>query len=727
MFAVAPFVEDIARTLQLKPPQVEHTLQLLGEGATVPFIARYRKERTGSLDEVAIGAVRDLAEKLAEISKRRHAVLEALRERGQLDHDLQRKILAAQSLAEIEDLYLPFRPKRKTRAMLARERGLSPLAEMLLGGRSPLPLSDFLGQEQNVPDEESALAGARDIIAEEISEHATTRAALRRLYRQAAVIETKVVAKKTFQGDTTELDSLSAQTKPVLLRDKYRDYFQWREPAAKAAGHRLLAVLRAAEEKILNVTMRPPEEEALALLHRLHPGGGVWRVEVLKAIDDGYRRLLAPAMENELSGELKAKADVEAIRVFADNLRQLLLAPPLGERSVLAIDPGYRTGAKVACLNKQGKLLEHTTIFPTHGGRQRDEARETVIALINRHQIAAIAVGNGTAGRETLDFISELELSREVVVTMVSEDGASIYSASECARREFPDLDLTVRGAVSIGRRLQDPLAELVKIDAKSIGVGQYQHDVHQGELKKALNQVVESCVNSVGVELNTASVELLTFVAGLGPALAAAIVAHRNDHGPFAERTELLRVPRLGPKAFEQCAGFLRIRNGKNPLDRGAVHPERYPLVRRMARDHCLSVEKLMTDETARQQLDLTAYVDDQVGMPTLLDIVAELAKPGRDPRRAFERFEFAAGLRTIDDLHQGMMVPAIITNVTKFGAFADIGIKENGLIHISQLADRYVKDPGEVVKVGDRVEVRVVDIDKGRQRIALSMRNNP
>jgi uncharacterized protein len=475
------------------------------------------------------------------------------------------------------------------------------------------------------------------------------------------------------------------------------------------------------------MTMRPPEEQALALLQRLHPGGGVWRGEVLQAIDDGYRRLLAPAMENELSGELKTTADEEAIRVFADNLRQLLLAPPLSERSVLAVDPGYRTGAKVACLDRQGKLLEYTTIFPTHGGRKRDEAKEALTALIHRHQIAAIAVGNGTAGRETLDFIGELELSREVVVTMVSEDGASIYSASECARREFPDLDLTVRGAVSIGRRLQDPLAELVKIDAKSIGVGQYQHDVHQGELKKALNQVVESCVNSVGVELNTASVELLTFVAGLGPALAGGIVAYRNDHGPFEERTELLRVPRLGPKAFEQCAGFLRIRNGKNPLDRGAVHPERYPLVRRMAKDCRLSVENLMTDETARQQLDLKSYVDDQVGMPTLLDIVAELAKPGRDPRRAFERFDFAAGLRTIDDLHQGMTVPAIITNVTKFGAFADIGIKENGLIHISQLADRYVKEPGEVVKVGDRVEVRVVDIDKGRKRIALSMRKNP
>lgn len=700
------YIDPIASTLGLRAPQVAQTLELLGEGATVPFIARYRKERTGSLDEVAIAAIRDLADKLAEIDKRRQAVLNGLRERNQLDQALERQLLAAASLAEIEDLYLPFRPKRKTRAMLARERGLEPLARMLLAGRRPLPTDDFLRPEEGLADHDAALAGACDILAEEVSEHAPTRTALRRLFREQALLESKVVAKNRERGD------------------KYRDYFDWCEPAAKAAGHRLLALLRGAEEKILTLSIRPPEDQALALVYRLHPPQGAWREVLIRAINDGYRRLLAPAMEGELLGELKEKADEEAIAVFADNLRQLLLAPPLGERRVLAIDPGYRTGAKVACLDGQGKLLEHATIFPTHGGRKRDEAGETLRAMVERHQIEAIAVGNGTAGRETFDFLGELGLGREMVITMVSEDGASIYSASECARREFPDLDLTVRGAVSIGRRLQDPLAELVKIDPKSIGVGQYQHDVHQGQLKKALQTVVESCVNSVGVELNTASVELLTFVAGLGPALATAIVAHRNQQGPFQERAELLQVPRLGRKAFEQCAGFLRIRNGKNPLDRGAVHPERYPLVRRMAKDCGLGVEALMASESARQQLDLRKYLGDQVGMPTLLDIVAELAKPGRDPRRAFERFDFAVGLRTLEDLREGMTVPAVITNVTKFGAFADIGIKENGLIHISQLADRYIKDPSEVVKVGDRVEVRVLTVDNERRRIALSMR---
>ena len=706
MNLTSPYAERVAKVLQLRPAQVDHTLQLLDGGATVPFIARYRKEQTGSLDEVAVAKVGELAEKLQEIDKRRQAVLSLLDERGQLDEGLAGKLRQAGSLAEIEDLYLPFRPKRKTRAMLARERGLLPLAEMLRAGRSPLPLAGFINREGGVADEAAALAGARDIIAEQISEHQATRVAMRRLFRQEAVLESKGTS-----SDSAE-------------RHKYRDYEDWREPAAKAAGHRILALLRGAREKILAVTARPAEERALALLRQLHADGGRQRQEVVRAIEDGYRRLLLPSMETELLGELKARADEEAIRVFADNLRQLLLAPPLGERRVLAIDPGYRTGAKVACLDAQGKLLEHTTVYPTQSDRRREEAAQTLLALVARHRIEAIAVGNGTGGRETFDFLAGLGLGREIIITMVNEDGASIYSASECARREFPDLDLTVRGAISIGRRLQDPLAELVKIDAKSIGVGQYQHDVNQGELKKALQLVVESCVNSVGVELNTASLELLTFVAGLGPSLAAAIVACRNDHGPFAARSELLRVPRLGPRAFEQCAGFLRIAGGSNPLDRGAVHPERYPLVQRMARDRGLRVEDLLASEEARQGIDLAAYVDDQVGLPTLHDILAELAKPGRDPRRRFERFDFAAGLHSLDDLQEGMMVPAIITNVTKFGAFADIGIKENGLIHISQLADRFVKEAGEVVKVGDHVEARVVSIDRARRRIGLSLR---
>jgi uncharacterized protein len=708
MNLTSPYAERVAKVLQLRPTQVDQTLQLLDGGATVPFIARYRKEQTGSLDEVAVAKVGELADKLQEIDKRRQTVLSLLDERGQLDEDLAGRLRQAGSLAEIEDIYLPFRPKRKTRAMLARERGLLPLAEMLLAGRSPLPLAGFINPECGVADEAAALAGARDIIAEQISEHQATRVAMRRLFRQEAVLESKGTS-----SDKAE-------------RHKYRDYEDWREPAAKAAGHRILALLRGAREKILAVTARPAEERALALLRQLHVDGGRQRQEVVRAIEDGYRRLLLPSMETELLGELKARADEEAIRVFADNLRQLLLAPPLGERRVLAIDPGYRTGAKVVCLDAQGKLLEHTTVYPTQSDRRREEAAQALLALVARHRIEAIAVGNGTGGRETFDFLAGLGLDREIVITLVNEDGASIYSASECARREFPDLDLTVRGAISIGRRLQDPLAELVKIDAKSIGVGQYQHDVNQGELKKALQLVVESCVNSVGVELNTASLELLTFVAGLGPSLAAAIVAYRNEHGPFAARSELLRVPRLGPRAFEQCAGFLRIAGGSNPLDRGAVHPERYSLVRRMARDRGVSVEDLLASEEARQGIDLVAYVDDQVGLPTLRDILAELAKPGRDPRRRFERFDFAAGLHSLDDLQEGMMVPAIITNVTKFGAFADIGIKENGLIHISQLADRFVKEAGEVVKVGDHVEARVVNIDRGRRRIGLSLRKN-
>ena len=708
MNLTSPYAGRIADLLQLRPAQVDQTLQLLGGGATVPFIARYRKEQTGSLDEVAVAKVGELADKLLEIDKRRQAVLSLLDERGQLDEDLAGKLRQAKSLAEIDDLYLPFRKKRKTRAMLARERGLLPLAEMLLTGRSPLPLSGFVDPEGGVDDEAAALAGARDILAEQVSEHQATRGALRRLFRQEAVLESKGTA-----SDKAE-------------RHKYRDYEEWREPAAKAAGHRILALLRGAREKILTVTARPAEERALALLRQLHPGGGRHRQEVVRAIEDGYRRLLLPSMETELLGELKARADEEAIRVFADNLRQLLLAPPLGERRVLAIDPGYRTGAKVACLDAQGKLLEYTTVYPTQGDRQQEEAARTLLALVARHRIEAIAIGNGTGGRETFDFLAGLGLGREIVITMVNEDGASIYSASECARREFPELDLTVRGAISIGRRLQDPLAELVKIDAKSIGVGQYQHDVNQSELKKALQLVVESCVNSVGVELNTASLELLTFVAGLGPALAAAIVAYRNEHGPFATRNELLHVPRLGRKAFEQCAGFLRIAGGSNPLDRGAVHPERYPLVQRMARDRGFSIEDLLASEEARRAIDLAAYIDEEVGLPTLHDILAELAKPGRDPRRTFERFDFAASLRSLDDLQEGMVVPGIITNVTKFGAFADIGIKENGLIHISQLADRFVKEAGEVVKVGDHVQARVVSIDRGRRRVGLSLRKN-
>jgi uncharacterized protein len=708
MAAPPPYSQQIAAQLNLREPQVSHTLTLLMEGGTVPFIARYRKEQTGSLDEVAVTAIREQHRKLVEIDKRREAIIETLGKNDLLDEPLHRQLRAAQSLTELEDIYLPFRPKRKTRALVARERGLEPLAMMLLKGGRTVPVGSFLDPEKGVITEEDALAGARYIIAEDISEDPPTRAELRRLFHEQATIESMVVKKNLNQGE------------------KFRDYFDWREPTGKAPGHRLLAMFRGAQEKILTLAIRPPEESALRLMKKRHLQTGPWQDQVSTAVVDSYRRLLAPSLENELTSDLKTRADGEAIRVFADNLRHLLLAAPLGQKRVLGLDPGYRTGAKVVCLDGQGKLLATTTIFPTHGGRKLEEAGETVTGLVQKHRIEAIAIGNGTAGRETEEFIRALGLDARIIITLVNEDGASIYSASDIARAEFPEHDITVRGAVSIGRRLQDPLAELVKIDAKSIGVGQYQHDVNQSELKKSLQEVVESCVNSVGVELNTASKELLTSVSGLGPTLAGNIIDHRNGNGPFVNRRELLKVPRLGPKAFEQCAGFLRIRGGANPLDASAVHPERYPLVEKMAASAGVSVATLIESEAARQSIDLKLYFDDSVGLPTLIDIIAELAKPGRDPRQSFEQFHFAEGLHTLDDLHEGMRLPAIITNVTKFGAFADIGIKQNGLIHVSQLADRFVKDPGEVVKVGQKVEVRVLEIDRQRNRIGLSMRKN-
>lgn len=698
----------IAGILNLREQQVESTLALLTDGGTVPFIARYRKELTGSLDEVAIAAIRDQQQQLIEVEKRRQAILTALVKTGHLDEGLEKQLQKAEKLSELEDIYLPFRPKRKTRGLMARERGLEPLAAMIIKGIQPLQLHLFHNSEKGIVSDEDALAGARDIIAEDISESPPTRAELRRLFQEQAIIESKVVKKNIDQGE------------------KYKDYFDWREAAAKAPGHRLLAMFRGAQEKILTLTIQPPEEIALLLLKKRHLKTGPWRDHVSEALADCYQRLLAPSLENELTAELKTRADSEAIRVFADNLRQLLLAAPLGQKRTLALDPGYRTGAKVVCLDGQGKLLENTTIFPTHGGDKLTLAGEIITGLVKKHRIEAIAVGNGTAGRETEEFIRSLGLDAGIIITLVNEDGASIYSASEIARSEFPDHDITVRGAISIGRRLQDPLAELVKIDPKSIGVGQYQHDVNPSALKKGLQEVVESCVNSVGVELNTASSELLTYVSGLGPTLAGNIIAHRDSNGPFTSRRELQKVPRLGPKAFEQCAGFLRIHNGSNILDASAVHPERYLVVKKMATDAGVKIDDLLQSEEVRQSIDLKRYMDDSVGLPTLVDIMAELAKPGRDPRRSFEQFRFAEGLHSMDDLHEGMRLPAIITNVTKFGAFADIGIKQNGLIHISQLADRFIKDPGEVVKAGQKVEVRVMEIDRQRNRIALSLRKN-
>ena len=707
MITQQTYSNSIAQQLNISAAQVTGTLNLFAEGGTVPFIARYRKEVTGSLDEVAILAIQDQHRKLIEIDKRREAIIESLKKNELLTAPLTEQLQKARNLTELEDIYLPYRPKRKTRGLIAREKGLLPLAEQIFASSSlSIDIAKFLDPETGVATVEDALAGARDIIAEMISEDQPTRGELRQLFQKQAIIQATVVKKNMAQGE------------------KFRDYFDWQEPAPKAAGHRLLAMFRGENEKILKLSVRPPEESSLRLLKKRHLKVTRWQEEVAKAIADSYQRLLAPSLENELCKELKERADEEAIQVFADNLRQLLLAAPLGGKRVLALDPGYRTGAKLVCLDEQGKLLDNTTIFPTHGGKKIEEASKIIKGMVAKYRIDAISIGNGTAGRETEDFVRSLGLDGSIIVTLVNEDGASIYSASETARTEFPDHDITVRGAVSIGRRLQDPLAELVKIDPKSIGVGQYQHDVNQIELKKTLKDVVESCVNSVGVELNSASAELLTYVAGLGQTLADNVIAHRNTNGPFQTRQELLKVARLGPKAFEQSAGFLRIGNGSNPLDASGVHPERYKLVKKMAKDIGVTIEKLLDSDTIRQSINLKEYIDETIGLPTLTDIMEELAKPGRDPRSGFEQFQFAEGIHTMEDLHEGMLLPAIITNVTRFGAFADIGIKQDGLIHISQLADRYIKDPGEVVKIGQKVEVRVVEIDSKRKRIALTMR---
>lgn len=710
MTTILPYSDTIAQNLGLTVHQVQGTLELLEAGGTIPFIARYRKEATGSLDEVTIDAIRTQHEKLQELDDRRKTIIETLTKNELLTEILHQSLRQAKSLTELEDIYLPYRPKRKTRAMKAREQGLENLAKLILTGTKDVDFKAFINMEKGIKSKEDALAGARDIIAEELSENQQTREKLRHLFRTQAVIESKVIEKR--KDDAA----------------KFRDYFQWQEPADKAPSHRLLAMFRGEREKFLKLSIKPPQESCYRLLKKLHLSSkppGSWRNEVNLAIEDSYQRLLAPSLENELSKELKERADEEAIQVFTDNLRQLLLAPPLGFKRVLAIDPGYRTGGKVVCIDNQGGLLATTTIFPTFEGKKREEAAKVIRVLAAKHGIEAIGIGNGTAGRETEEFIRSLDLDTSIIITLVNEDGASVYSASEIAREEFPDHDITVRGAVSIGRRLQDPLAELVKIDPKSIGVGQYQHDVNQSALKKSLGTVVESCVNSVGVELNSASGALLTYVAGLGKTLADNIIEHRNNNGPFSNRRELKKVKRLGPKAFEQCAGFLRISGGANPLDTSAVHPERYQLVNRMAKDLGVSVQQLLQSDELRRKIDLRRYTGDNVGLPTLKDILSELDKPGRDPREQFTQFQFDDTIHEMDDLHEGMVLPAIITNITRFGAFADIGIKQDGLIHISQLADRFVKDPGEIVKLGQHVQVRVLEVDHKRGRISLSMRN--
>jgi uncharacterized protein len=675
-------------------------------GETVPFIARYRKEATGSLDEVAIQTIRDRLEKLAELDKRREAICESLNERNLLTEELKKQLDAADSMTELEDIYLPYRPKKRTRATIAKEKGLEPLAAHLFKqDGKPIDVTPFINPAKGVETEEDAWNGAQDIIAEWINEDTRVRGVLRVLYDRSAQLQAKVVKKKEAEAA------------------KFRDYFEWQEPLSKAPSHRILAILRGENEGFLTVHAVPDEQEALTIVEKLVvKGNNPASQRVRAAAQDAYKRLLMPSLEGEILKAAKERADQEAIHVFAKNLRELLLAAPLGQKRVLAIDPGFRTGCKVVVLDEQGTLKQNVTIYPMQGEKQQTAAAAIIRELCQQHNIQAIAVGNGTAGRETEAFLRDLKL--DVPVTMVAESGASVYSASKVARQEFPDHDVTVRGAVSIGRRLQDPLAELVKIDPKAIGVGQYQHDVDQKALKRGLDDVVMSCVNGVGVEVNTASSQLLTYVAGLGPQLAQNIVKWRETNGPFRTRQEFLKVARLGPKAFEQAAGFLRIHNSAHPLDASAVHPERYALVERMAQDARCQVRDLLHNPLLRKQLDLKRYLAGDVGLPTLQDILAELEKPGRDPRPVFEIFSFSDLVHAIADLRPGMKLPGIVTNVTNFGAFVDIGVHQDGLVHISQLADRYVKDPAQVVSVRQRVEVTVLNIDLDRKRIALSMR---
>jgi protein Tex len=704
-------ISIIAKELAIQPSQVRASAMLLDEGATVPFIARYRKEATGSLDEVAVTAVRDRLEQLRELDKRREAIVRSLEERGLLTDELKEKIGEAESLTVLEDIYLPFRPKRRTRATVAKEKGLEPLAAHIFEQGEvdvEAEAAAFIDLEKGVASAEEALAGARDIIAEWVSEDQRARERMRELFLVKGIMRSKVISGKEEEGI------------------KYKDYYEWEEPVAKAPSHRILAIRRGESEGFLTLRILPPEDEALKLLESLFlKGTGPASEQVLAAVHDSYKRLLSASMETEIRLATKKQADEKAIRVFIENLRQLLLSPPLGGKNVLAIDPGYRTGCKVVCLNQQGKLLHNDTIYPLFSEKRLGEAAEKIRDICGRFRIEAIAIGNGTAGRETEAFIRGLGLPAEINIVMVNESGASIYSASEVAREEFPDHDVTVRGSVSIGRRLMDPLAELVKIDPKSIGVGQYQHDVDQTALKKSLDDVVVSCVNGVGVEVNTASRQLLTYVSGLGPQLAKNIVEYRNEHGPFRSRGELRKVSRLGPKAFEQAAGFLRIRDGENPLDRSAVHPESYHIVDAMARDMGCTMANLMKDDRLRENIDLSKYVTDSVGMPTLSDIMAELAKPGRDPREQFESFRFAEGVEKIEDVKAGMKLPGVVTNITAFGVFVDIGVHQDGLIPISELSDSFVKTPGDVVNVHQKVTVTVLDVDLQRKRISLSMKS--
>ena len=701
----------IAQRLQLPEEGVDNTIALLDLGCTIPFIARYRKERTGNLNEVQIGQIADAYDKLKELEKRKETILKTIGEQGKLTDELEKRIKDCWEPAVLEDLYLPYRPKRRTRAQVAREQGLEPLATILLLQREPQPqVAARRFVKDGVADVDAALKGAQDIIAEMVSENEQSRNQMRLAFRREAVISSRVVKAKA------ETDEAA----------KYSDYFDFSEPLRRCSSHRLLAMRRGESEGILRVSIGADDDDCVARLKRQHVRGhGPCSRLVEEAVEDAYKRLLRPSIETEFAALSKEKADDEAITVFAENLRQLLLAAPLGQKRVMGIDPGFRTGCKVVCLDAQGNLLHHEAIFPHPPVNHRMQATVHVEQMVEDYGIEAIAIGNGTASRETSEFVKDLNFKHKVQTFVVSEDGASVYSASKTAREEFPDEDVTVRGAVSIGRRLMDPLAELVKIDPKSIGVGQYQHDVDQGKLKHSLDLTVESCVNSVGVNLNTASQHLLTYVSGLGPTLAKNIVEYRREHGAFTSRAQLKKVPRLGPSAFEQCAGFLRIPGAKNPLDNSAVHPESYPIVAQMAKDCQCTVDELIADKQKRQAIDIRRYVTGDVGMPTLTDIMSELEKPGRDPREQIEEFEFDPNVTSIDDLVEGMVLPGIVTNITNFGAFVDIGVHQDGLVHISQLANRYVKDPNDVVHLHQHVKVRVKEIDYRRNRIALSMKH--
>ena len=705
-------IPQISLELQLTRGQVQATVGLLDAGATVPFIARYRKEATASLDEVAITSIRDRLSQLRELRNRREAILASLEERGLLTEVLRKAVLSAETMAVLEDIYLPYRPKRRTRATIARGKGLEPLALHLWGQEDfdvILAAVEYVNRALGVENVEDALGRARDIIAEWVSEDTTARREMRKLFWSQATFSSGVVSGKNLEAA------------------KYRDYFEWEEPASDVPSHRVLAMLRGEREALLVIHITPPVVQAMAILEGIFVTGETEASQQVRlAVQDGYKRLLGASMETEVRKEAGVRAEDAAIKVFADNLRELLLAPALGQKNVLALDPGFRTGCKLVCLDRQGRLLHHDTVYPMLGKRAEQEAAEKVDQLCRQYDVEAIAVGNGTGGRETEAFLRGLELGPQIPVVMVNESGASVYSASEVARTEFPDEDITVRGAVSIGRRLMDPLAEFVKIDPKAIGVGQYQHDVDQKALKERLDDVVGSCVNNVGVELNTASGELLSYVSGLSPRLAKAIVEYRNSHGPFASRESLKKVPRLGPKAFEQAAGFLRIREGTHPLDASAVHPESYGVVEAIAKDLGHPLDQVVGDASISGQIEPQRYVSDKVGLPTLIDIIEELARPGRDPRQEFEPFYFAEGVNKIEDLAAGMKLPGVVTNVTNFGAFVDVGVHEDGLVHISQLADGFVRNPSGIVKPQQQVWVTVLEVDLERKRISLSMKGS-